>query len=149
MASTRDHVVPQTYLRRFGKRGSNGHLVEVMDADNPEVRFSARTKRIAAEQDFHLALLEDGSWDHSMEDTLGLVETGATQAMSTLLDRDDPSDDAYPLWPCHPALRMSLALFVAAQVVRTVPQRERLGRLLGSATNSGLPDWVLPNMHLR
>lgn len=150
MGTSRDHVVPQMYLRRFGKQQSSGYLVDALEVDDPGRRFTASTRGVAAEWDFHLALLADGTWDHSLEDTLSLVEQGAANALSHLLDRRTPDDDAFPWpWPCHPVLKMSLSLLLAAQVVRTVPQRERLSRLLTDQASTSLPDWALANAHLR
>lgn len=68
-----------------------------------------------------------------METFLTTIESEAAPAFRNMLDKGKlPGDNALPeRWPPRPETRLSLAWWLAAQLIRTAPQRERLWRLHG------------------
>lgn len=128
---TNDHYVPQMYLRRWGVGGPKGHQVAAANADNLEQFFLTGTRNIASENGFYWGTDPDGVPHHDMETFLGRVEDDATAAFRFILDHGTkPSDNALPSrWPTRTDHRLTLAWWIAAQLVRTEQQRARLWRL--------------------
>lgn len=146
---TRDHHVPQMYLRRFGRATSNGHQVAVTTR-NLDRSFTANVRDVAVESGFYWGTDQEGVPHHHMEEFLSALEGDATAAFRSILDcGKGPDDDALPPWPPRPDVRLSLSWWIAAQILRTVRQRTRLAMDAGRA-GIDLPDEVAAaNHHLR
>lgn len=146
---TRDHHVPQMYLRRFGRATSNGHQIAVSTRDLVRT-FKANVRDVAVESGFYWGTDPDGVPHHHMEEFLAALEGNATTAFRSVLDGGKgPDDDALPVWPARVEVRLSLSWWIAAQILRTVRQRTRLVMDAGR-TDIDLPDKVaVANHHLR
>jgi hypothetical protein len=147
--NTRDHHVPQMYLRRFGRATSNGHQIAVSTRDLTRT-FTASVRDVAVESGFYWGTDPDGVPHHHMEEFLSTLEGNATTAFRAVLDSGKgPDDDALPFWPPRVEVRLSLSWWIAAQILRTVRQRTRLVMDAGRA-GVDLPDEVAAaNHHLR
>ncbi len=134
--STNDHIVPRMYLRRFAVERSGGPQICASNIDTPTDGFATNTRNIAAEKGFYWGTGPNGIPTHDMEAFLTGVEGSATSAFRTLLDKGRlPSENALPdRWPPRPQTRAAVSWWLAAQLIRTAPQRERLWRLHGDAT---------------
>lgn len=146
---TRDHHVPQMYLKRFARASSNGHQIMVSSRDLAKT-FKASVRDVAVESGFYWGTDADGVPHHHMEEFLSALEGNATTAFRWVLDRGKgPDDDALPRWPPRVDVRLSLSWWIAAQILRTVRQRNRLMMDAGRA-GIELPDEVAKaNRHLR
>lgn len=147
--NTRDHYVPQMYLRRFGRATSTGHQTGVSTRDLTKT-FKANVRDVAVESGFYWGADPDGVPHHHMEGFLSALEGNVTAALRWVLDRGKRlDDDAFPSWPPRVDVRLSLSWWIAAQILRTVRQRTRL---VMDADQAGidLPDEVaVANHHLR
>lgn len=124
--STRDHIVPRMYLRRFGIPKSGGHQLTVTTVDQ-STSFPASVNKVAVEEGFYWGTTPDGIPHHDMEDLLTKIEAAATPAFRNLLDRGQRrTDDALPTLPIRADVRLAIAWWIAAQLLRTTRQRERL-----------------------
>lgn len=123
--STRDHTVPQAYLRRFAHRGRRkGHFTRVVPVREPARSFRAEVKNVSVVAGFYWGTDPEGIPHHAMEQVLGLIETAAAPVFATLLDEDT---SAIPLtWPLGARDRDVMAYWMSAQLLRTTRQRRRL-----------------------
>lgn len=146
--STRDHYVPQMYLRRFALPTSNGHRIAVSTRDLT-IDFRANVRDVAVETGFYWGTDDNGVPHHHMEEFLTALEGSAAAAFRSILDSGrGPDDDALPRWPPRGQVRFALSWWISAQVLRTVRQR---ARLLSDAGREGieLPDEIaVANQHL-
>jgi hypothetical protein len=149
VGKSRDHYVPQMYLRRFGRTTSNGHQLAVSTRDLGK-RFKANVRDVAVESGFYWGTDPDGVPHHDMEEFLSAVEGVAATAFRSILDSGKhPDDDAFPVWPPRADVRFALAWWIAAQILRTVRQRTRLV-MDADRTGIELPDELATaNHHLR
>lgn len=147
--NTRDHFVPQMYLKRFARARSNGHQITVSTRDLTTT-FRANVRDVAVQSGFYWGTDPDGVPHHHMEEFLAALEGKATTALRSVLDSGTRlSDDALPPWPPRMDVRLSLAWWIAAQILRTVRQRTRLVMDAGRA-GVDVPDEVAAaNHHLR
>ncbi|MFT7837784.1 DUF4238 domain-containing protein [Saccharothrix sp. BKS2] len=134
--STNDHTVPRMYLKRFGRQHrprSKNWFVRAREVDRLDDHFDANIKNLAAVTDFYVGTNEDGVPHHKVERLLGVIESGATPVFASVLD--DP-DYALPArWPLHPLEREHLAWWIAAQLLRTVRQRQRIEHITGNTSD--------------
>ncbi|MGC5225450.1 DUF4238 domain-containing protein [Micromonospora sp. DT81.3] len=119
-----DHHVPRMLLRRFAVREKQQWYIEAADVAKPGRRFKTNVANVAAERDFYTWIDENGDERREVESFLGRIESVATPALRTVLD--DPTYALTRQWPLPPAMRLALAWFMAAQIVRTTRQRKRL-----------------------
>lgn len=129
--ATNDHIVPVMYLKRFGVPRSGGHQISAALADSPDKDFPTNVRNVASEKGFYWGVDPAGVPHHQMEELLTLIESAATPAFRYLLDRGQaPSDNALAEpWPTRPDVRTAISWWLAAQILRTAPQRDRLWRL--------------------
>lgn len=128
--STRDHTVPQLYLRRFADVCERSRRVlRVVPVDEPEKAFVADVRKVAAIRGFYWMQLPDGTADHSTEIFFQKIETAAAPVLTALLD--DPQYALSRQWPLRPGMRERLAWFLAGQLTRTTRQRKRLAHAAG------------------
>lgn len=148
VGSTRDHYVPQMYLRRFGRPRSSGHQIAVSTRDLSK-SFVASVGDVAVESGFYWGTDVDGVPHHHMEEFFSAIEGTATTAFRSILDRGKrPDDDALPTWPPRADVRLALSWWISAQILRTVRQRTRLAIDAGIA-GIQLPDEIaVANHHL-
>lgn len=119
------------YLRRFGVERSGGPQVRVARVEDPERDFGTNIRNVGAESSFYWSLGPDGVPHHDMEKFLTAIEGEAATAFRQILDKGKlPTDSALPdRWPASADTRRAIAWWLAAQLIRTAPQRERLWRL--------------------
>jgi hypothetical protein len=139
------------YLKRFGIQRRQEHQICAASADSPEEGFSNSVKSVAVEKGFYWGTNSNGVPHHDVEELLGKIETAATPAFRAMLDKGVlPQDPALPMrWPPLPEHRIALSWWIAAQILRTARQRERLWKLTGDGLElpRGLSD--SNNGHLR
>jgi Protein of unknown function (DUF4238) len=130
---TNDHIVPRMYLRRFAIERSGGPQVRAASIEAPEKDFNVSTRNVGAEKSFYWGSGPDGVPTHDMEAFLTGIEGEAATAFRRILDKGKlPTDNAFPdRWSPTAETRVAIAWWVAAQLIRTAPQRERLWRLHG------------------
>lgn len=134
--ASRDHTVPQLYLRRFAVQRGRGWFTNAARVDDPSNVWETNVANVASESGFYTFEDVDGETVRDLEGFFGQLESLATPALRTILD-----DSRWALtanWPLTPNLRVPLAWFMAAQIVRTTRQRKRLAAL-GEAPTLGLP----------
>lgn len=131
--NTSDHIVPRMYLRRFAVDQSGGPQVQAASIETLDDSFTVGTRNIGAEKGFYWDSGPDGVPRHDMEDFLTSIEGEAATAFRRILDAGTlPSDNAMPeRWPPIPETRLAVAWWIAAQLIRTSPQRDRLWRMHG------------------
>ena len=139
-----------TFLRRFGRATASGHQVCAAPADAPDESFRTSVRNVGAEKGFYWGTGPDGAPHHEMERFLTKIEDLAAPAFRKILDQGSSStDDALPRpSPPRPDIRMTVAWWLAAQILRTAPQRERLWRMSGTAADPP-PDLTKANLHLQ
>src|SRR3954452_15170589 len=140
--ATKDHTVPQLYLRRFARTGS-GRSPQLMAApvENLGEAFLTSPRNVALEDGFHWGIDPDGVPHHDMEVLMAAIERAAVPAFSHLLDT------AWALperWPPMLADRIRLSWWVAAQILRTTRQRSRLDHLAAQAAEKGMDEALDP-----
>lgn len=126
--TTNDHVVPIMYLKRWGTPKAGGHQVMATPADDLERAFSTNVRNVGSEKGFYWGETPDGVPHHDMETFLTLIESAATPALRAILDAGTrPTDDALPRrWPPRTDVRLAVSWWLAAQILRTARQRQRL-----------------------
>jgi hypothetical protein len=132
--SSNDHIVPKMYLKRFAVPRAGGHELVAASADTPEAHFTSSINRVGAVKGFYWGTDPQGVPHHHMEAVLTQIEGDAATAFRAVLDsgRRRLTDDVFPArWSPRPEVRNSLAWWIAAQLLRTAPQRERLWALEG------------------
>src|SRR5450756_283171 len=130
---TNDHYVPQMYLKRWGTPRPAGHQIIAAHADDLSSPFPTTTRNVASEKGFYWGEDHDGVPHHEMERFLTTLENDAATAFRFILDKGSrPADNALPpRWPTRADDRLMLAWWIAAQLLRTTHQRERLWKLTG------------------
>ncbi|WP_328514061.1 DUF4238 domain-containing protein [Streptomyces mirabilis] len=149
---TRDHTVPQMYLRHFAQhRARRQYELRVRRIDKLDRPFPAMTASIGAEVGFYWGATLDGKAHHACEELFTLLEGQAETVLKTILD--DREWALTPQWPLASAQRSSLAWWMAAQVLRTTRQRKRLAHLHLPAEPDDVPEEIAHlaanNPHLR
>lgn len=133
-ASTRDHHVPQMYLKRFARQEGNGFHIVGADVRDLSARFTAEVKNVAVERGFYWGSDNEGVPHHEMEKFLDKIERLGARAFRQLLDAGKlPTDNALPSVPLRKDTRLALSWWIAAQVLRTTRQRVRLDIKAGSS----------------
>jgi len=129
--TTNDHVVPVMYLRRWAVERPKGAQIVAARADDPEDSFDANVRNVGAQKGFYWGEAPDGVPHHHMEELLNRIEGIAAPAFRTLLDAGKrATDNALPhKWPPRDDVRAAVAWWLAAQILRTARQRERLWKL--------------------
>lgn len=144
---TRDHYVPQMYLKRFARPTAKGHQLHASTRDLTNV-FPANVRDVAVQTDFYWGTRADGLRHHHMEEFFSLLEGNATTAFRSVLDSGKgPDDDALPPWPPKTSVRLALSWWISAQILRTVRQRNRLTGEVAQRVD--LPRGAGANEHLR
>lgn len=140
--STNDHTVPQFYLRRFALRTrGEAHQIVAAPAEDLDGSFRTSVRNVAAVNGFHWGTDREGMPHHTMEDLMTSIEKAAAPAFSEVLDT------AWALpgrWPPTLDTRVRLSWWVAAQVLRTTRQRDRLEHLASTSAESGLREALKP-----
>ena len=129
--TTNDHIVPVMYLKRFAKQASSTHVIRAANADKPEVDFTQGVQKVGSAKGFYWGTDPEGVPHHHMEQFLGIIEGAAAPAFRNILDKGDlPHHNALPAkWPARDEVRHAIAWWIAAQILRTARQRERLRSL--------------------
>ena len=107
------HTVPQFYLRQFTPEHGDKILWEYAKT-NPTRPSRKSPRDVAAESFFYSKQLKDGSWDHSLEDTLNKVETITAPAYKRLIENE----------PLKRGDRQIVAQFIGLMVMRTKGPRD-------------------------
>ncbi|MEV5704774.1 DUF4238 domain-containing protein [Actinoallomurus sp. NPDC052274] len=125
VGKTRDHTVPQMYLRRFAEdRGREQPELTVRRIDHVDRPFPTGPKNILVERGFYWGSTLEGVPHHLVEELLMQFEDDAAPVMKAVLDA--PEGALPESWPLAPVERMHLAWWMAAQILRTTRQRKRL-----------------------
>lgn len=125
---TRDHTVPQMYLRHFAQRQARRtYELSVRRIDNPDRTFPAAPSAIGAERGFYWGTTLEGIPHHACEELFSHLEGNAETVLKAILDDRDWA--LTPNWPLKPDQRGALAWWMAAQILRTTRQRQRLAHL--------------------
>jgi hypothetical protein len=85
VGNTRDHYVPQMYLKRFARPTSNGHQLTVTTRDLDR-RFKASVRDVAVEAGFYWGTDPHGVPHHDMEEFLSVIEGAGARAFRSMLD---------------------------------------------------------------
>jgi len=135
-ASTRDHHVPQMYLRRFARRTGAGWQIAAASVKDLGARFQSEVKNVAVERGFYWGTDRDGVPHHAMEKFLTQIERLGASAFRQILDTGKlPSDNAMPSLPLRRDTRLAVSWWMAAQILRTTRQRARLDLLSTDAND--------------
>jgi hypothetical protein len=148
IGSTRDHHVPQMYLKRFARPTGAGYRIVGAKANDLSLRFPTEVKNVAVERGFYWGSDSDDIPHHNMEKFLNKIEGLGARAFRQLLDAGKlPTDNALPSLPLHKDARLTLSWWVAAQLLRTTRQRARLD--VGSQPSIDVPrDFRSSNRHI-
>ncbi|WP_143760858.1 DUF4238 domain-containing protein [Actinosynnema mirum] len=125
---TNDHTVPQMYLRRFGwqrKPRSKQWFIAARRVEELGQPFEANVKNVAAVTDFY---------GEQLEKLLCQLEGDAVPAFDAVLEDPRGALPGPDRWPLKDDLRMKMAWWIAAQIVRNVRQRRRLLHLASEGT---------------
>ncbi|MFF3312820.1 DUF4238 domain-containing protein [Streptomyces sp. NPDC002952] len=150
---TRDHTVPQMYLRHFAQHvARRKYELKVRRLDKVDKPFPVTPTGIGAETGYYWGISSTGVPHHAAEELFTHLEGRAETVLKVLLD--DPHWALTPNWPLDPAQRHALAWWMAAQILRTTRQRKRLTHRQTQAPDiAGLPLEVQKlaenNPHLR
>ncbi|MDH6492646.1 DUF4238 domain-containing protein [Streptomyces sp. SAI-127] len=149
---TRDHTVPQMYLRQFAEhRSRRHHELTVRRIGNVDEPFPAMPNNVFAVRGYYWGTTPDGVPHHGVEDLFTQLEGAAATVMKTVLD--DPDGALTGRWPLDTEERLHLAWWMAAQILRTTRQRKRLAHADREAKRLDVPAEVAAiasnNPHLR
>lgn len=149
---TRDHTVPQMYLRQFAEhRGRRQYELTVRRISSVYEPFPAMTNKVFAERGYYWGTTPDGMPHHAVEELFTQLEGAAATVMKSMLD--DPDGALTGRWPLEDGERLHLAWWMAAQILRTTRQRKRLEHVSGDAGLLDVPREVAViaanNPHLR
>lgn len=133
--STNDHIVPVMYLKRFARQAATTQVIHAALADSPQADFTQGIHNVGSAKGFYWGTDPVGIPHHHMEQFLGVIEGEAATAFRSVLDKGRlPSDSALPgKWPAREETRSTIAWWIAAQILRTARQRERLRKLSGES----------------
>lgn len=113
MSKVKQHTVPKFYLKQFVPDGEDHVLYRYgLDGANAE-RVSCR--KATTEDHFYSLSREDGTWDTTLEDSLGKIETKVAPMLKRLLDGRTPTVDD----------RVGIAFFIALMLYRVTAMRDR------------------------
>lgn len=122
---TRDHTVPQMYLRNFAEHcGRRNYELIARRIANVDETFPVAPNNILLERGFYWGATSDGIPHHLAEELLTTLETAAAPVMKALLNAPEGALPAQ--WPLPSRERIILAWWMAAQILRTTRQRKRL-----------------------
>lgn len=122
---TRDHTVPQMYLRQFARhRGRRQYELTVRRINSIDEPFPAMTNKVFAVRGYYWGTTAQGVPHHVVEELFTQLEGAAATVMKTVLD--DPDGALTGQWPLETQKRLHLAWWMAAQILRTTRQRKRL-----------------------
>ncbi|MCX5079268.1 DUF4238 domain-containing protein [Streptomyces sp. NBC_00513] len=150
---TRDHTVPQMYLRHFARHAARRRYeLTVRRLGKINEPFPVTPTGIAAETGYYWGISADGVPHHAAEGLFTSLESRADTVLKVLLN--DPQWALTPQWPLSLDQRHVLAWWMAAQILRTTRQRKRLTHRQAEAPDlTALPDEVHRlaenNPHLR
>ncbi|MFD4866859.1 DUF4238 domain-containing protein [Streptomyces sp. NPDC058412] len=150
---TRDHTVPQMYLKHFAQHvARRKYELKVRRLDKINEPFTVTPTGIAAETGYYWGISAEGVPHHAAEELFTSLEGRADTVLKVLLN--DPDWALTPHWPLGPDQRHVLAWWMAAQILRTTRQRKRLTHQQTEAPDiTGLPQEVHTlaqnNPHLR
>lgn len=149
---TRDHTVPQMYLRRFAEhQGRRQYKLTLRSIDNIDHPVPAMTNNVLAERGFYWGTSFDGIPHHSMEELFTQLEGEAATAFKAALDA--PEGALPSRWPLPVGERLHVAWWMAAQILRTTRQRKRLEHASRSLERLDVPPEIAMitgnNPHLR
>ncbi|MFJ5712884.1 DUF4238 domain-containing protein [Streptomyces sp. NPDC093105] len=150
---TRDHTVPQMYLKHFAQHvASRKYELNVRRLDKIDEPFPVTPPGIAAETGYYWGISAEGVPHHAVEELFTSLEGQAETVLKVLLN--DPDWAFTPRWPLSPDQRHVLAWWMAAQILRTTRQRKRLAHQQAEAPDiTSLPQEVHTlaqnNPHLR
>ena len=116
----RHHVVPRFYLRRFADNAGQLMRVELPGRR----RHLLSVNNAAVVNDFYL-MEGDGTSPDAFEDALSTLEGRAATAFETLIDQRQ--------WPLDPQVHAVIAVWAAAQHLRTVAARQAGSELTDAA----------------
>lgn len=156
----KDHTVPQMYLRRFAERRGKESYACVHDTaslrlgvatlcgpDYKGTAFDSNVRNIGAISNFYTFRDELGASSRAAETMLGRIETRATRAFNALLDG---SEYALPTqWPLSDTLRKAMAWWIAAQLLRTTRQRQRVNFVNSLVTPRSVDRLAAADVHVR
>lgn len=147
--ATNDGIVPVMHLKRFATQGSSSQVLQVAPADKPLDDFSQGVRNVGSAKGFYWGSTPEGVPHHEMESFLARIEAEAAPAFRYILDKGDlPTDSALPRnWPTRADTRITLSWWIAAQILRTARQRERLWSLQGEALPAPAK-WSKSNLHI-
>jgi hypothetical protein len=133
--STNDHIAPVMYLKRFAKQAATTQVIQAALADRPQTDFTQGIHNVGSAKGFYWGTDPEGVPHHHMEQFLGVIEGEAATAFRFVLDKGRlPTDSALPgKWPTRDETRYAIAWWIAAQILRTARQRERLRKLDGES----------------
>ncbi|MFD8963395.1 DUF4238 domain-containing protein [Streptomyces sp. NPDC059568] len=122
---TRDHTVPQMYLRHFAQHvARRKYELKVRRLDRVDEPFPVTPSGIGAETGYYWGITGEGEPHHAVEELFTHLEGRAETVLKVVLE--DPDWALTPKWPLDPAHRHALAWWMAAQILRTTRQRKRL-----------------------
>ncbi|WP_331749907.1 DUF4238 domain-containing protein (plasmid) [Streptomyces longwoodensis] len=122
---TRDHTVPQMYLKHFAQHlARRKYQLMVRRIDKIDEPFPVSPTGIAAETGYYWGISAEGVPHHHVEELFTSLEGHAETVLKVILD--DPDWALTPNWPLRPDQRHALAWWMAAQILRTTRQRKRL-----------------------
>lgn len=149
---TRDHTVPRMYLKNFANDKNVLNVHSVADISKP---FPATVGRIAAIKGFYWGLGPNGTQGNNMEGLLCDIEDGAAPTLRMLMRDGTGEKISWPLLPntsvegsCP---KTELSWWIAAQMLRTTRQRNRLNYLVGGEPIRGgkANNFSSNNVHLQ
>lgn len=159
VTNTRDHHVPRMYLRRFARHGSGREPQITAMTPDLGTRFTTSINRVAVERGFYWGTDLDGVPHHDLEEFLTSLEGDAVPAFRRVLDSGKThTDDALPVWPPRKDVRFAISWWMAAQILRTLRQRERLNLSYSQEQGGTLPRpetletpsrFAVANLHIR
>ena len=119
------HYVPQSYLRSFASEGGKTPRIWCYDKTRQRA-FKTNVRNVAAERTFY----ERSDSDQPLEDRLGRVESAFGSARPHVISMTDPAE-------LSSANAAAVALFIAAQLVRTREHRQSIEDLM-----SQMGEWL-------
>ncbi|MCX0247897.1 DUF4238 domain-containing protein [Streptomyces drozdowiczii] len=135
---TRDHTVPQMYLRGFAQhQGRRQYMLAVRrltDLMNP---FPATPPNVLAIKGFYWGTTRDGEPHHALEEVFIQIEGDAAPGFRMILEAPEGALPAQ--WPLPEKARIRLAWWVAAQILRTTRQRKRLTHTIPASEKLDAP----------
>lgn len=144
--ATQDHTVPQMYLKPFGWERKAGKEWQIITRRKPELKaFTSNIDRTSSMRDFYLGKGPDGIQTHKMEKTLQTFEEAAAPVFKAMLKDRKPDK-----WGLSGSDKAKVADLMAAQVLRSIRQRKRIGyNDFGVIQDAAITDPKVKNRHLQ